>query len=77
MTTDDSNFYVTFSYRFSNAVDERTTVRVLFALFIRDLKIRGRRRQRKRGRKREFAFFQSSSRLLQGTKFVKCIGERS
>ena len=44
MTTDDNNFYVTFSYRFSNAVDERTTVRVLFSLFIRDLKIRGRRR---------------------------------
>ena len=38
----------------------------------RDLKIRGRRRQRKRRRKSEFAFFQSSSRLLQVTNFVKC-----
>ena len=28
MTTDDNNFYVTFSNRFSNAVDARTTVRV-------------------------------------------------
>ena len=38
----------------------------------RDLKIRGRRRQRKRRWKSEFAFFQSSSRLLQVTNFVKC-----
>ena len=37
----------------------------------RDLKIRGRRRQRKRRWKSEFAFFQSSSRLLQVTNFVK------
>ena len=39
---------------------------------IRDLKMRGRRRQRKRLWKSEFAFFQSSSRLLQVTNFVKC-----
>ena len=39
---------------------------------IRDLKIRGRRRQRKRRWKSEFVFFQSSSRLLQVTNFVKC-----
>ena len=39
--------------------------------FIRDLKIRGRRRQRKRRWKSEFVFFQSSSRLLQVTNFVK------
>ena len=38
----------------------------------RDLKIRGRRRQRKRRWKSEFAFFQSSSQLLQVTNFVKC-----
>ena len=35
----------------------------------RDLKTRGRRRQRKR---RCVVFFQSSSRLLQVTNFVKC-----
>ena len=40
--------------------------------FIRDLKIRGRRRQRKRRWKSGFAFFQSLSRLLQVTNFVKC-----
>jgi len=39
----------------------------------RDLKIRGRRRQRKRRGKSEFSFFQSSSRLLQVTNFVKCM----
>ena len=38
----------------------------------RDLKIRGRRRQRKRRWKSEFVFFQSSSRLLQVTNFFKC-----
>ena len=38
----------------------------------RDLKIPGRRRQRKRRKKSEFALFQSSSRLLQVTNFVKC-----
>ena len=37
----------------------------------RDLKIWGQRRQRKRRWKSEFAFFQSSSRLLQVTNFVK------
>ena len=37
----------------------------------RDFKIRGRRRQCKRHRKSEFAFFQSSSRLLQVTNFEK------
>ena len=37
----------------------------------RDLKMRGRRRQRKRPWKSEFAFFQSSSRLFQVTNFVK------
>ena len=37
----------------------------------RDLKIRGRRRQRKRRWKSEIAFFQSSSRLIQVTNFVK------
>ena len=35
-------------------------------------KIWGRRRQWKRRWKSEFAFFQSSSRLLQVTNFVKC-----
>ena len=39
---------------------------------IRDLKIRERRRQWKRRWKSEFAFLQSSSRLLQITNFVKC-----
>ena len=39
---------------------------------IRDLKIRGRRRQKKLRWKSESAFFQSSSRLLQVTNFVKC-----
>ena len=38
----------------------------------RDLKIRGRRWQRKRRWKSEFALFQASSRLLQVTDFVKC-----
>ena len=38
----------------------------------RELKIRGWRRQQNRPRKSEFAFFQSSSRLLQVTNFVKC-----
>ena len=38
----------------------------------RDLKIRGRRRQRKRRWKSEFVFLQSSSRLLQVTNFVRC-----
>ena len=38
----------------------------------RDLKIRGRRRQRKRRWKSEFAFLQSSSRLLQVINFVRC-----
>ena len=38
----------------------------------RDLKIRGRQRQRKRSWKSEFAFFQSSLRLAQVTNFVKC-----
>ena len=38
----------------------------------RDLKIRGRQRQRKRSWKSEFAFFQSSLRLVQVTNFVKC-----
>ena len=38
----------------------------------RDLKFRGRRRRRKRRWKSEFAFFQSWSRLLQVTNFVKC-----
>ena len=38
----------------------------------RDLEIRGRQRQRKRHWKSEFAFFQSSSGLLQVTNFVKC-----
>ena len=37
----------------------------------RDLKIRGRRQQRKRRWKSEFVFFQSSSRLLQVTSFSK------
>ena len=39
---------------------------------IRVLKIGGRRQQRKRRWKSEFTFFQSSSRLLQVTNFVKC-----
>ena len=39
---------------------------------VRDLKIRGRLRQRKRRWKSEFTFFQSSTRLLQVTNFVKC-----
>ena len=38
---------------------------------IRDLKIRGRRLQRKRRWKSEFAFFQSSSRLLQKACFKR------
>ena len=38
---------------------------------IRDLKIRGRRRQRKRRWKSEFAIFQFSSRLLQVTNFCQ------
>ena len=38
----------------------------------RNIKIRGRRRQRKRSWKSEFAFFQSSLRLVQVTIFVKC-----
>ena len=38
----------------------------------RDLKIRSWRRQQNLRRKSEFAFFQSSSRLLQVTNFVKC-----
>ena len=38
----------------------------------RELKIRRRRRQRKCRWKSEFAFFQSSSQLLQVTDFVKC-----
>ena len=38
----------------------------------RDLKIRGWWRQQNRRRKSEFAFFQSSSRLLEVTNFVKC-----
>ena len=38
----------------------------------RDLKIRGRRRQRKRRWKSEFAFCQCSSRLLQVINFVRC-----
>ena len=40
----------------------------------RDLEIRGQQRQRqwKRHWKSEFAFFQSSSRLVQVTTFVKC-----
>ena len=38
----------------------------------RDLKIRGRRRQGKSLWKSEFAFFQSSLRILQVTNFVKC-----
>ena len=41
-------------------------------LFNRGLKIRGRRRHRKRRWKSEFAFFRSSSRLLQVTNFIKC-----
>ena len=49
---------------------------IYWELFIgdlsRDLKIWGQRRQRKRRWKSEFAFFQSSSRLLQVTNFVKC-----
>ena len=40
-------------------------------VFNRNLKIRGRRWQRKGRWKSEFAFFQSSSRLLQVTNFVK------
>ena len=39
---------------------------------VRDLKIRGWRRQQKRRWKSEFTLFQSSSRLLQVTNFVKC-----
>ena len=46
MTTVDNNFYVTFSNRFSNVVDERTIVRVLFASYI----------NRKLGRRLRFAF---------------------
>ena len=38
----------------------------------RDLMIRGLRWQRKRRWKKEFAFFQSSPRLLRVTNFVKC-----
>ena len=38
----------------------------------RDLKIRGRRRQRKHGLKSEFAFIQSSSQQFQLTYFVEC-----
>ena len=38
---------------------------------LRDLKIRGRRRQRKHPPKSEFAFIQSSSRQFQLTYFVK------
>ena len=38
----------------------------------RDLKIRGWWRQQNRRRESEFALFQSSSRLLQVTNFVKC-----
>ena len=38
----------------------------------RNLRIWGQRRQRKRRWQSEFAFFQSSSRLLQVTNFVKC-----
>ena len=38
----------------------------------RDLKIRGWRQQQNCRRKSEFAFFQSSLRLLQVTNFVKC-----
>ena len=41
------------------------------AIYYRDLKIQGWRRQRKRCWKSEFPFFQSSSRLLQVTNFVK------
>ena len=41
-------------------------------IIIRNLKIRGRRRQRKLRWKSEFAFFQSSSWLLRITNFVKC-----
>ena len=39
---------------------------------IRDLKIRGKRRQRKRCLKSEFAFFQSSSRFFQIIYLIKC-----
>lgn len=46
MTTVDNNFYVTFSNRFSNVVDERTIVRILFASYI----------NRNLGRRLRFAF---------------------
>jgi len=55
-----------FNYKLKNSV-------VLSGVFnARDLMIRGRRRQRKRRWKSKFAFFQSSSWLLQVPNFVKC-----
>ena len=53
----------------ANRIEPRPTVA---KSDIRDFKMRGRRRQRKRHWKSEFAFFQSSSRLLLVTTFVKC-----
>ena len=50
----------------------KQNIRARLPINNRDLTIRGRRRQRKRRWKSEFAFFQSSSRLLQVTNFVKC-----
>ena len=46
MNTDDNNFYVTFSNGLGNVVDERSTVSVLFALYI----------NRNLGRKRSLCF---------------------
>ena len=55
-------------------LDTKVCGRVLWSCYedIRELNIRGQRRQRKRRWKSEFAFFQSSSRLLQVTNSVKC-----
>ena len=50
----------------------KQNIRARLPINNRDLTIRGRRRRRKRRWKSEFAFFQSSSRLLQVTNFVKC-----
>ena len=67
------HFFHTDSYTLRRAVSHNKTKRICtrtdefpFQHHInRDLKIRGRRRQRKRRWKSEFAFFQSSSRLLK------------
>ena len=56
-----------------NGIILRFKIRIIWHRIVnRDLKIRRRRRQRKRRSKSEFAFFQSSSRLLQVTNFVRC-----